>query len=706
MQKVLEFLNSPIPFYLLTSLAILLIILGGIWFVSAHAAPFVWNTTPLTPLSDESITGHAVFDIDRDGKGDAVYELNGFFLNKTWGNRGVDYITLDEVTIGINYHVLGNIKEDRITWGGTGGQTTTVKCQVQTWQYSIYDGLQREHQIIYGSSASNPQPNNVGVFTNDANNTAASIRCAAERIFGIAQLPNLNYTSAGGTMTQQPMPTYTTIDDNLYTVYLANHQIDSSGNTEFQHINANGDIVSLSAINLPTSQIRYASTMDLYQDIYKIPLSNITDANQGLEYQQDIIIDASLGLEEKIMLMDLSDINVNYAQTDTKFILENDTGEYLAAQESTTIHLIPYDDITTQFVNRAWGLYRIDFAGSFPTLLMAAAKPSVQAGMSQVNPDLTITAKSYPPHVLYPSGYGITSSATLNRFYMAEFMNDDNAYTALKTNAGTHTPLTIEIKNAFPDTAVRIRDPATYDSSIPNTYVWLVDQLQTDNTITIDMIANQCFYVDIKNIAINNGAWVELGFLCHNGLTYKILPNTSELNYQFWAFPLGANHIYNQTAEELQTQVRSNSPPYQYVTKIFDANDNIVLDTITNASTSVNLQTLNTTNYTKPLRLEILDYDNSNQTVYTANLGFGNYLASIALFINQYLTYEGFNLVMLMPLIFMAMFTRNTIGIGVVLTVVFIMTMVWFGLISLSEWILYGMMVIAVIGLIAYKVRD
>lgn len=722
MQKVLNFFNSPVPFYLLTSLAITAIILAGVYLTSAHATPYAWNEATFTSMTHETLptpTDEIVLmDLDKDSFVDTIYNRNDLFFNKTWGtSAAVNNFTITKHVDSANGHTKAIHSRDNyimfINPYGTGGSN----CSIRADTIDVLTG--NVNFTSYHHSGVNDVPEAAGGIIGNSGDISFYVRCVANMYFGSHETPAQNFTKVidGGDDYTSPNAMYWRDSLNSIEVFREDNMLwnTANGTTTYtegkpfgiydNNTNTWGKVTGEFDIS---NDLIYQETIQLYMNGLLYPAND--EFHGGNEQSlMNYAIDPSKSLIDTIMLTDLVEINSNFDITnhDIRFMLKNSSGNYIGIIDDTTVHLLDYDQmVTDNFVNRAYALLRIDFDATQDGKTLELGEMETEATMRLVQPDFTDNAETFNAHQVLPSGYKLRADSSKLRYYQASHINDLTSYMSPQTNTQTHSELTLEIKNAFPDTSVRIRDTIAYDSNIPEYYIWLVDELQTDNTITFEIPANECVYVDIKNIGISNGQWTQLGFLCHNGLTYKVLPNTSELSYQFWAFPLGANHIYNQTAEDLQTQVRSNTSPYQYVTKIYDANDVVVLDQIINSSSDFNLQTFNTTNYTKPLRLEILDYDNSNQTVYTANLGFGNYLSGIALFINQYLVYEGFNLVILMPLIFMAMFTRNTVGIGTVLFVVLVATLVWFGVISLSEWVIYAMMVIAVIGLIAYKTRS
>lgn len=122
--------------------------------------------------------------------------------------------------------------------------------------------------------------------------------------------------------------------------------------------------------------------------------------------------------------------------------------------------------------------------------------------------------------------------------------------------------------------------------------------------------------------------------------------------------------------------------------------------TITSEESGLDIQLLDMSSVALPAKLIIKQ---SGNILYTANAGYPSYLSSIGAFFNQYFTIDGFNILFLMPIIFGAMFTRNSVGIGTGMTVVFIGTLSWFGLIVIPESVFLLMVFIAILGMIAYR---
>lgn len=233
-------------------------------------------------------------------------------------------------------------------------------------------------------------------------------------------------------------------------------------------------------------------------------------------------------------------------------------------------------------------------------------------------------------------------------------------------------------------------------------YIWSQGQLQADKSYSVELPSGTCKDIFIRDASVTDINWESLGSLCASGVMPKSITYSANLGFTFWSLPYGVSHTFNQGDEELTTKVRHDTAPYSYTVKVFDANGaEQSSDFFTANSTTIDTQVISTNNVTLPAIVRV--YDNNNEQIYYGNLGVPSYLSGVGAWFDEWLTIEGFNLLFMLPIIFGAMFTRNTVGIGTMSTVVLIATLNWFGLIAIPETALYLMIFVAVIGVIAYK---
>jgi hypothetical protein len=131
----------------------------------------------------------------------------------------------------------------------------------------------------------------------------------------------------------------------------------------------------------------------------------------------------------------------------------------------------------------------------------------------------------------------------------------------------------------------------------------------------------------------------------------------------------------------------------------------IINDPITGAS-DLDVQSYNLTAYIaqEPIKVKYFNEDGKifyNQWVTSG----GGWLDSIRESVEENIgDFEGFGLLMFLPIIFAAIFTRNTAGIGGGMIVAFIGVFVTLGLLVIPLPILALIAFVAVIGILAYRV--
>ena len=572
-----------------------ILIITAIYSISytfnAHATPYPFDRTVITmptPVYSRSVAEWLMSDFDKDGMVDAIYTHTSpsTTVSKTWGENGISSFTIHAAYAGTTGgNSIEAIKQNRIITMSYGGTSASVPCRYQINQWNLTDGTIIENMSLTSGNGGFQGHDAIfssGTSGGNINKTIALVRC--DNIGGaiVSRVtPSINITTANYVTTTSISHQHMLIwngancSPNCYFynstgIFVNNPTAPNTYlpiiNTAYQDI-ATGGGISTSAFGsmvhsptikfyyngflYPTSSTFLASTAT--QNSIRIPLSTTTNPNL-------------------IMTLNFADFANNagiWKITNPRWLMENSTSTYLATKDGATIYWtllqplldqLDYPRVYTTFIND------VSLTGS--TALLTNPIPTTLSNVQVVYPNYTtvniVTLNS--PYATYPSGYGLKIQSDKIRYYWAEYENNNfgtfpnvSNYTALQTNTATHQALTLEIKNAFPDTAVRLRDPSMYLGI--SSYIWLEDTLQTDNTVTISLPANQCVYVDIKDISDNDTQWINIGILCNNGLTYKILPNTSEISFQFWTFPYGVNHIFNNTDNILQTQVRHTTTP-------------------------------------------------------------------------------------------------------------------------------------------------
>jgi len=300
------------------------------------------------------------------------------------------------------------------------------------------------------------------------------------------------------------------------------------------------------------------------------------------------------------------------------------------------------------------------------------------------------------------SGY-YHKSQGISRFALPELTNGTSFPYLVGTNS-SQTTVTVNIKNAPTDFSVYLEDSRTFEGV---NYIWSVMRTTADKSFVVDLPNGQCVTIYGRDTSDLSNPWEDLGEICANGVMPKQISYLSDLSFTFWTLPWGTSHRYNHTAYEVDTLVRHTTLPYSYYVDVLDKDGNLVSsDYQTVTVSSPDTQNYNLTGIDFPAKLIIKD-GSDNSTLYTAVLGYPSYLSQVGAFFNQFFEVEGFNLLYMLPIIFAAMFTRSSVGIGTGLTVAFIALLSWLGLIVIEETIIYIMVFVAIIGMIAYaKIRS
>jgi len=215
----------------------------------------------------------------------------------------------------------------------------------------------------------------------------------------------------------------------------------------------------------------------------------------------------------------------------------------------------------------------------------------------------------------------------------------------------------------------------------------------------------QCYVLEY--IKILDSSVADSSTICADDVAFKEDIINTELGFTFWSAPWGASHSYNSTSHILTTIVHHVPVGYNYTVNIINGTGDIILtQAFTNVTTEIDNNDFNVTSYLNQtaLRVEYINEDGRlfyNQYFETG----GDWLVSIR---NAFETnigeFEGWGMLMFLPIIFAAIFTRNTAGIGGGMVVAFIGVIVVFGVIQLPDNVIWLIAFVAVIGILAYRV--
>ena len=301
-----------------------------------------------------------------------------------------------------------------------------------------------------------------------------------------------------------------------------------------------------------------------------------------------------------------------------------------------------------------------------------------------------------------PSGYTVktTSIESAIRTIDPRWTNDATDIPII-TSTSSLFPIFLTVSNAPVFSAIKVTNP--YQLINSQEAVWAVAQLDSTRTVEFDLPSNVCVNVYVADISVSPSIWNFQGIICASGVNQKTISYTNTLPFTFWTYPWGASDSFTPNTNGLVTTVRHTTAPFSYNIVLKNSTGTVFQNTTYTSNSTIDTQSFNLTGRAKPVSLYISSVTGGVNQIYSAFLGSPISLASTASFFNQYFSYQGFNLLAFIPIIFASMFTRNTIGIGVVLTVLCIATLSWLSVVVIPELDIMIMIVIAIIGLIAYR---
>lgn len=379
------------------------------------------------------------------------------------------------------------------------------------------------------------------------------------------------------------------------------------------------------------------------------------------------------------------------------FKLKDGVNNYLAKITTTGLS---YTSIDIDISDRALQRYIVD-TSSIGASTLATSSTNVVPVYNIVTPTSTITANTAGIFTLL-SGYSTSVTGIVSQVN-PRFTNDDTLYPWIVTpNSGVYT-LTVVFQNMPLDYTVEMKHVAS--SFNGERYVWDNLSLSADRSTTADLLTGTCVDLFVRDSSVIGASSSGMGTVCASGTMPKELVFTQNLAFTFWSLPWGAAHDYNQYDTTLNTKVRADIAPFSYTVNVYHNNGTIFNSTtysgITTNATTFDQRTLNVTGVELPSRMEVLD--NTGRIIYYATIGFPNYFSGISAWFTTWFTVDGFNLLYMLPIIFAAMFTRSSVGIGTGLTVAFISFLAWSGIIVIDDIVVYALVFIAILGMLAYR---
>lgn len=233
----------------------------------------------------------------------------------------------------------------------------------------------------------------------------------------------------------------------------------------------------------------------------------------------------------------------------------------------------------------------------------------------------------------------------------------------------------------------------------------IVDNSQFDdgNNAQLRMLYGQCY--TLEYIKILDGSVAQSSRICADDVIFKQSVLITDLGFPFWSATWGVASTYANSI--LTVILHHNTTPYSYDVYVRNGTSaTLIAEHYSNVGDDPNVTTYNMTSYLgqEPFKVQVFRNDTGFQ-VYSKYFGqYGSYLTGLQAQINNsFGTFEGWSILMFLPLIFAAMFTRNTAGIGGGMVVAFIGVLVFMGLVTLPDGAIWIITFVALIGLIAYR---
>ena len=315
-------------------------------------------------------------------------------------------------------------------------------------------------------------------------------------------------------------------------------------------------------------------------------------------------------------------------------------------------------------------------------------------------PNTNVTVSGYGMFTLV-SGYTakLSSIESAVRTLDPQWTNQNTTnIPSIATSGSVLFPIILTVSNAPDISALKVTNPSTVIGGLENT--WSIVRLDSTHTAEFDITAGQCPNIYVADTTVYPYLYLPQGNVCATGTNIKTVAFTNLLPLTFYSLNWGVTDTFTPATNALQTMVRHTSTPYTYTVVIYNSTGAPALTQVFTGNSAVDTRNFNTTGISKPATLAVFA---AGTQIYTSYLGSSLSLASVATFFHQYMSYQGFDLLSFIPIIFASAFSRNTVGIGVVLTVVCIATLSWLSIVIIPEQYFMLMIVVAILGLIGYR---
>lgn len=376
--------------------------------------------------------------------------------------------------------------------------------------------------------------------------------------------------------------------------------------------------------------------------------------------------------------------------------------DYLFSVSSGNINYIGMSYLTTLLnQNRAYQPYDLTLVGTDNHFYISPTSSSPQVSIKLYGPSLNTTLSKYGMLTI-PSGYTMRTTSTAEsviRTLDPRWTNTPATDIPAISTASSLFPIVLTVGDAPADGGLWLSNGAQVINSVNS--AWCITTLDTTHTAECDIPAGQCANAYVTDISVTPTVWNYEGYVCATGSSAKTIYYTNTTPLTFYSMPYGASSSYTAATNGLTITTRATTTPYTYTVVIKNATGTTTQTFSETINATSATHSFNVTNATKPASVSV-SFTGAG-VVYTAYMGSSLSLASVSSFFHTYFSYQGFDLLSFIPIIFASMFTRNTVGIGGALTVVLIATLSWLSIVVIPDTTIYIMIFVAVLSLIGYR---
>jgi len=373
--------------------------------------------------------------------------------------------------------------------------------------------------------------------------------------------------------------------------------------------------------------------------------------------------------------------------------------DYLVVLTSTHVYYGNAQTALTLLQNHNYALQSFDIITTGTTSAYEIQNPILQ-GITLYGFNLNTTLNKDGLFTL-PSGY-TTKTTTINsaiRTIDPRWTNDATDIPIITTSQSLF-PIFLTVSNTPAFSAIKVTQGTQIINNLESVYA--VAQLDSTRSVEVDLVAGTCANVYIADISISPSIWNFQGIVCATGVNQKTLAYTNTLPLSFFTLKYGVTESYVPSNNGLVTTFHTQSSPTTYNVLVKNSTGTVAINqTFTiPANQTIDTQSFNVSSVSKPA---VLVVNVGGNQIYSSYLGSPLSLSNMASFFHQYFSYQGFDLLSFIPLIFSAMFTRNTVSVGMALVVVLIATLSFLSIVTVPDTIIYVAIFIAAIGMVGYR---